>query len=353
MPKALHQQVLQVPAALPTAHFVRGFPEKSTEARRGMLQALGGCQEFGKLAAVITQADAYSPTGPSNVLLNLHKNADGSVLGIARRNGKIIGQARWIKTTEIGARVITSAALLAGHAMLIDISMKLDRIETKVDYIAKLLNTIVWKNLEGDISAVTTALSLTKAENKTAVLTATTPKLESDLKVCIKALTDDIAGMPSTPDFAIVKLVNDPSKAIRQTLVKSEASFAYILLGIKALAQLYVGIGEQKAAWCAMERLFEELEKVGIDRAERKARMLEYSKHDPFPERFWTDARSLISETLMMVRQNIELDDNEDDCRPIEVEFTSAELAKLTFQPLTPNVINDLAHDSATAKVMA
>ena len=317
---------LVVPATLPSGHFVQGFPEKTDSARKDLLQGFGGCQEFAKLAGKLTAADTFTPTGSANIILNLHRNADGSFLGVAKKNGKFIGHAHWVKATGIGARIVGSVAMLAGHAVLIDISMKLSRIESKLDGIEKLLNAIIWKSLEGDIYSVARALSLKKQENVSAILASTAPKLESDLRICIKTLANDIAGLKEIPEWHITRVVNDPTEEVLATLAKSETSYAYVMHGIRALGQLYVGLGEPEAAWQAMDSLLEDVSKVGLERAEWMARKVLPTVATPFPERFWMTAQTEVKAVLESVRRQAQ-DDGE--CA-IEVEFTPEEM--LAFQ---------------------
>ncbi|MFP3581890.1 hypothetical protein SB659_20220, partial [Arthrobacter sp. SIMBA_036] len=82
------------------------------------------------------------------------------VLGVAQGpDGRFIGQARWVKVSGVGSKLLSSATMLAGHAMLLEISQKLDRIERKVERIAQALRDDRREGLRGSIDAVHNALS--------------------------------------------------------------------------------------------------------------------------------------------------------------------------------------------------
>ena len=77
------------------------------------MQVLRASQD---LAAAIQDwrgGDLYRPTASKPVLMSLYRYPDGSVGGFAQAsNGQIIGQAKWVKATAMGARVAASATML-------------------------------------------------------------------------------------------------------------------------------------------------------------------------------------------------------------------------------------------------
>jgi hypothetical protein len=55
-------------------------------------------------------------------------------------DGKIIGNARWVKNSSVGSRLLTSAGMITGRLMLAEISNKLDRVQKDVGAIREALD---------------------------------------------------------------------------------------------------------------------------------------------------------------------------------------------------------------------
>lgn len=131
----------------------------ASRSRGELLHGLKATEDFAEEISAWAAGDLYRATGQRQVILNLKPNADGSVMGWAQgSDGKFIGQARWTRATTWGSRVVSSVSVLAGHAMLVEISQKLDRIEAKVDRIKQVLDDNRREALKGAIASVTTAL---------------------------------------------------------------------------------------------------------------------------------------------------------------------------------------------------
>src|ERR1700745_1450778 len=71
-----------------------------------------------------------APVGRATVLARMYRGPDGLFLGHARGiDGKIVGNTRWVKISSVGSRLLTSAGMITGHLMLVEISNKLDRVQ--------------------------------------------------------------------------------------------------------------------------------------------------------------------------------------------------------------------------------
>jgi hypothetical protein len=128
--------------------------------RADLLQGLKAADDLAKQISTWAKGDLYRASGRPEVILNLKPNSDGSVMGWAQgSDGKFIGQARWTTATTWGSRVVSSASVLAGHAMLVEINHKLDQIEAKVDRVKQSLDDDRRQRLQASIDSVSTALA--------------------------------------------------------------------------------------------------------------------------------------------------------------------------------------------------
>lgn len=169
--------------------------------------------------------------------MNLYRSPDGSVLGVAQGpDGRFIGQARWVNVSGVGAKLLSSATMLAGHAMLLEISRKLDCVEHKLDRIAQALRDDRREGLRGAIDAIHNALSC-RTETATPLLAGAATPLITHVRQEIRALQRDIDALKRMPEWHIAKAINDPSDDIHRALRVCEQSFLAIGEGRRPAAR--------------------------------------------------------------------------------------------------------------------
>lgn len=321
---------LPVPSDFSDDRLPEPLRSKAALGRAEVLDALRATPEFAGVMKAWLEGDTYRAVGSRKVLMNLYRNPDGSVLGVAQgADGRFIGQARWVKVSSVGSRLLSSATMLAGHAMLLEISRKLDRVEHKVDRIAQALRDDRREGLRGAIDAVHNALSC-RTETAAALLAGAATPLITHIRQEIRALQRDIDALKPMPEWHITKAINDPSDDIRRALRVCERSFLAIGEGIRTVGQLYVGLDEPRTAWTAMGALVEELSGVGLDKAERRARQLQPTRAHPWPDRFWMEAQRALDEARRQAQDNAS-EQPAVAYRPLALEFAGDELERVPW----------------------
>jgi hypothetical protein len=255
----------------------------------------------------------------------MYRGPDGLYLGHAKgADGKIVGNARWVKISSVGSRLLTSAGMITGHLMLVEISNKLDRVQKDVGAIRNALDDDRMQSLRAAIEGVHNALEARSPENKHALMTATIPELQKAIHQTIAALKREIAEIPSPKEWKVSRVFTDREPDMRSKLTKSEKTFRACLEGISTLSQAYFSIGEQAIGCGAVIRLFGELQRAGIGEAEFKARLLTPNNLHDRPEDLWGDFRRLMPEMIELFQ--LEGRRTEGDTAEIDVELLPAEI---------------------------
>jgi hypothetical protein len=266
--------------------------DRERRGRVELLQGLKATQEFVSEVSAWATGDLYNASGRPEVLLSLKQNADGSVMGWAQgADGRFIGQARWTGATTWGSRVVSSASALAGQVMLVEISQKLERIEAKVDRIKQALDDDRRQALKAAIDHAETA------QSRDLLVTGVVP-LRTAIAQEIQALVRQIDRTPLPSARHTVRAVWDTSRETRRELTLAQQSFLAIVAGISALVRLYLGLGEDRAAWATANELLTELSRAGLRDAWWKARQILPANSDDIPEEFWNRAIAQLGEAV-------------------------------------------------------
>lgn len=233
------------------------------------------------------------------MLLNLRQNADGSVMGFAQgKDGRFIGQARWVKSSAVGARIAASAVALVGHAMLVEISHKLDRVEAKLNLVVQALADDRRADLRGCIKQVEDALRLRSVKNRDGLLYATAPRLRAAVEKEIQALERAVEQLPTPPKKFINGFFWDTTSETLKALKECEASVLAIMEGIRAIGRLYTALdsAEGDVAWSVTAELLNDLKMLDLRKVYFKARMVRPSERHPWPELFWSQTIEAVSQ---------------------------------------------------------
>jgi hypothetical protein len=294
-------------------------------ARRDVLSGIANTDAGRQVLTELVKSDAFAPVAKPSVLARMYRGPDGLYLGHATGvDGKIVGNTRWIKISSVGSRLLTSAGMITGHLMLVEISNKLDRVQRDLGAIREALDDDRMQSLRAAIEGVHNALEARSPKNKHALMTATIPDLQRAIHQTIAALKREIAEVPLPKEWKVSKVFLDREPEMRSKLVKSEKTFRACLEGISTLSQAYFSIDERDVGYRATTRLFAELQRAGICDAEFKARLLTPNSLGDRPEDLWADFRRLLPEVIELLR--LEGKRPEKYTAEIDVELLPAEI---------------------------
>jgi hypothetical protein len=284
----------------------------NTEAGRQILKALG-------------QPDAFAPVGKPGIVARMYRTPDGLYLGHARgMDGKVVGNARWIKVSSVGSRLLTSAGMLTGHLMLVEISNKLDRVQVTVDAIREALEDDRMQSLRAHIEGVKSALEANIASNRHALMVSTIPHLQDAMQKMIAALRREIGEIPSPNEWKITDLIKDKQPEMRSKLSKAEKTFRACLEGISVLSQAYFALDDREIGRDSARRLLSEVHEAGTSDAEFKARLITPKNSADRPELLWAEFHRVLPELMAVIEATS--GPQGDQFTEIDVEFLPDEL---------------------------
>jgi hypothetical protein len=294
-------------------------------ARWEVLNGIANTDAGRRILAELVKSDTYVPIAKPTILARIYRGPDGLYLGhAAGLDGKIIGNARWVKLSGAGSRLLTSASMITGHLMLVEISNKLDRVRKDVEAIREALDDDRLQSLRAAIEGVHNALEARNADNKHALMLATIPGLQKAIHQTIAALKREIGEIPLPKEWKVSKVFSDREPEMRSKLAKSEKTFHACLEGISILGQAYFSINERVSGCRAVTGLISELQTAGINDAEFKARLLTPSNEDDRPENLWGDFRRVMPEMIELFR--FEVNHSDEYTAEFDVELLPAEI---------------------------
>jgi len=298
-----------------------GTVRKDLEAaRQDTLRNIASTEAGREILAELIKSDTFAPVAKPIVLARMYRGPDGLYLGHAKGvDGKIAGNARWLKVSTVGSRLLTSAAMITGHLMLIEISNKLDRVQKDIDAIRDALYDDRMGSLRAAIAGVNDALEASTPENRKALVMARIPLLDQAIYQTIAALKREIAEIRQKKWN-----VFDREPEIRSKLTKAEKTFRACLEGISHLSQAYFAIDERRIGCNAAVRRITELQEAGISDAEFKARLLKPKDLKDRPEDLWGDFRRGTPEMIELF--HFESRRRDEDTAEIDVELLPAEI---------------------------
>jgi len=301
-------------------------------ARRGVLSGIANTDVGRQVLGELAKSDTFAGVAKPTVLARMYRGPDGLYLGHAKGvDGKIIGNVRWVKISSVGSRLLTSAGMISGHLMLVEISNKLDRVQKDVGAIREALDDDRMQSLRAAIEGINNALEARSSENKNALMTATIPDLQKAIHQTIAALKREIAEIPAPKEWKVSRVFSDREPDMRSKLARSEKTFRACLEGISTLSQAYFSIDERDIGCRAAIRLIAELQRAGISDAEFKARLITPSSFEDRPEDLWGDFRRLMPEMVELFQ--LEERRTDEDTVEIDVELFLAEIEAVLRHP--------------------
>jgi hypothetical protein len=237
------------------------------------------------------------------VLARMYRGPDGLYLGHAKAaDGKIFGNTRWVKVSTVGSRLLTTAGMITGHLLLVEISNKIDRVQKDVEAIRAALDDDRMQSLNAAIEGVNNALAARSPENKYALMHATIPDLQKAMHQTIAARKREIAEIPKPKEWNLSKALVDREPEMRSKMAIAERTLRACLEGISTLNQAYFSIGERHVGCQAAMRLISELQRADLRTVEFKARLLTPENPEDRPEELWGDVRRLLPEMTKLLQ---------------------------------------------------
>jgi hypothetical protein len=273
------------------------------DARREILAGIVGTDAGRRVFVELLKSDTFTPVAKPTVLARMFRGPDGLYLGHAKAvDGKITGNARWLKVSTVGSRLLTSAGMITGHLMLVEISAKIDGVQRDIGAIRAALDDDRMQGLRAAMEGVNNALEAQSPENKYALMTATIPDLQKAIHQVIAALKREIDGVPQQKEWKLSRILVDRQPEMRSKLAVAERTLRASLEGISTLSQAYFSIGERRVGCQAATRLIAELQRADLAEAEFKARLLTPETPEDRPEELWSDVRRLLPQIMELLQ---------------------------------------------------
>jgi hypothetical protein len=300
-------------------------------ARGEILSTIAETETGRKILTELMKPDSYVPTGEPGIVMRLYRGPDGLYLGHAHgADGKILGHARWIKVSGTASRLLTSAGMLTGQLMLVEISQKLQRIQGSIDKIGDALKQDRMQKFRSAIEGTMDAIEAKRDENRQLLLTSTIPHLSEAVLQVIATLKREISEIPVPKDWHVMRAVVRRERHMRKSIAEAEQTFRACLEGISLLGQAYIAIGEPALGYRSVIRCLKELQQAGLETVEFRARLIEPTHVDDRPELIWGTFRQQLPELVRMVET--ERDRQSNDPFEIELRLTDTQIEAAIFQ---------------------
>jgi hypothetical protein len=109
---------MQLPASI-APRLISPIRQDLEAARQDVLTGIANTDAGRQILAELVKSDIFTPVGRPTALARMYRGPDGLYLGHAKGiDGKIVGNARWVKISSVGSRLLTSAGMITGHLML-------------------------------------------------------------------------------------------------------------------------------------------------------------------------------------------------------------------------------------------
>jgi hypothetical protein len=243
--------------------------------------------DLGRRLAELPQGDTYRVVLSQPFGGGLNPRPDGLydafVIG---RTGKITAVAR---LERMGPRFLTSATMLAGHAMLAQISSQIAALQVDVDLLLRL-------QVSGELGKVKAAMNSLRTlhhygTHRDEVLLSTIALLKEAIGIAIEQAAQLIRAVPEPPSRDILRAVWDTSPETVKALGRAREAVIIVLFGLQALGEAEVLLNENVAAAQIMRIWIENARRdLDLARSENLARMMPAKSEADRHETFWMKA---------------------------------------------------------------
>ncbi len=208
------------------------------------------------------------------------------------KDGKIVAVARLEKA---GSALMSSATTLAGHAMLVQISTQIERLQGTVEQVLAKMDAARL----GKVDAALAFLAHThhyRPEHHTPMLRNAVQTLSNVLADALRDVEQGIAAIPEPQEWNLTRAVWDTTGRTAEALDRVTASMRMVLLCLTVLGQAQLHLNDEDGAVSIMGDWLRRALDLDLARAELLARRLpvvrEEERRDRILDRCTAGART-------------------------------------------------------------
>ncbi|MCK8785259.1 hypothetical protein M0638_12775 [Roseomonas sp. NAR14] len=209
-------------------------------------------------------------------------------------DGKIIAVAR---LSEISPGLLASVSVLAGHAMLVQISSQLKTLQNDINLLLKL-------QIAGDLGRVKSAIISLRTiqyygNSRSQMLALTIDGLQKSIGGALQQAAELIQIIPQPPKYNATRLMWDTSSKTVRAIDRARQAVMVVFLGLQALSEAQVLLNENLAAAQIMREWLKHVQgQLDLARCERFARMMPANTDGDRHEVFWMRVDSYLKESI-------------------------------------------------------
>jgi hypothetical protein len=303
--------------------------EEVRETRQSVvLTELLQTKELASLSSNILRGDTYRVVLSKPIGGALNARADGMLDAFVKADdGRIIAVARLQRASSA---LLSSATMLAGHAMLAQISAQIDRLQGSVDQVLAKLDAERLGKVDAALMFLGHAGNY-RPEHHAPMLLHAVQVTSEVLAGALRDVEQSISAVPEPQEWNLSRAFWDKTGQTAEGLDRAAGSMRTALLCLQVLGQTQLQLnGEDGAAGIMREWLARALD-LPLAQAELLARRLPITAEEGRRDRFWIDVRHSLERASEQVADMLDPD------RPTISSFyaPAAQLAALnkTGQP--------------------
>lgn len=283
--------------------------QRTEEVRRtrqaSVLAELLQTKELASLSSTILRGDTYRVVLSKPIGGALNARADGMLDAFVKaEDGKIIAVARLQRASSA---LLSSATMLAGHAMLAQIAAQMDKLQGSVDRIHTKLDAERLGKVDAALMFLSHAEDY-RVEHHTPMLLHTVQVTGEVLAGALRDVEHAIGAVPEPQEWNLSRAFWDKTSQTADGLDRAAGSMRTALLCLQVLGQAQLQLnGEDGAAGIMREWLARALH-LPLAQAELLARRLPVTAEEGRRDRFWIDVRHSLDRAAEQVADMLDVD---------------------------------------------
>lgn len=292
-------------SSLPVPDVSPNTSEDRESRGRSLADELWRAADIGSDLAKLPRGQTYRVILSSTAGGGLNPRQDGLYDAFVKgRDGKIVATARLSKVTT---GLLTSAGMLAGHAMLAQISAQLQAVQQDVDLLIKMQSSQQLGAINAQIMTLRT-IDYYRPEDQRSQLNMAVAELQKALSISCAYVNDLIAAIPRPPEWNITRAIWDTSSATVNAIQRAEDAMRVVLIGLRALGEAELLLNGQEVAAKIMMRWFDQIKRLNLGEAEFLARMIPVTKPEDRYDTFWQRVTVSLDSTQAIIARFLDTD---------------------------------------------